>query len=260
MNLNHILDVAVSAAEKAAEIILTALETPRIADFKGKTDLVTKTDQDADQIIREHLTAKFPDHGILAEESGSTLPHADFQWIIDPLDGTTNFVHGFPPFAVSIALHYKNKPLIGCIVELPVNNIYTAIKDQGSFCNGKKISVSKTNDLSQSLLVTGFGYEHGEVWERNMKLFKHFTDISQGVRRLGAAAVDLCHVASGNLDGFWEFDLHPWDSAAGILIATEAGGKVSKMDSSSYDIYENEILVTNSLIHRKMSDIIMGIL
>lgn len=253
---NHIMDVAENAAKKAAEIILTALKTPRVADFKGKTDLVTKADRDADHIIREHIEAEFPEHGILAEESGSTLPHAGFQWIIDPLDGTTNFVHGFPSFAVSIALHYKNEPIVGCIIELPVNNIYTAIKDQGAFCNGEKISVSKTDDLSQSLLVTGFGYEHGEVWERNMKLFKHFTDITQGVRRLGAAAVDLCHVASGKVDGFWEFDLHPWDSAAGILIVTEAGGSVSKMDGSDYDINDKEILVSNSFIHKEMSIII----
>jgi myo-inositol-1(or 4)-monophosphatase len=254
LNLNHILDVAVSAAEKAAEIILTALKTPRVADFKGKTDLVTKTDRDADQIIRELIRAEFPDHGILAEESGSTLPHADFQWIIDPLDGTTNFVHGFPSFAVSIALHYKNEPMICCIIELPVKHVYTAIKDQGAFCNGKKISVSKTDDLIQSLLVTGFGYKHGDLWERNMKLFKHFTDITQGVRRLGAAAVDLCHVASGKVDGFWEFDLHPWDTAAGILIVKEAGGMVTNMDGSTYSIFNNEILATNGLIHQKMVD------
>jgi len=246
--------VAVSAAEKAAEIILTALKTPRVADFKGKTDLVTKTDRDADQIIRELIRAEFPDHGILAEESGSSLPHADFQWIIDPLDGTTNFVHGFPSFAVSIALHYKNEPMIGCIIELPVKHVYTAIKDQGAFCNGEKISVSKTDDLNQSLLVTGFGYKHGDLWKRNMKLFKHFTDITQGVRRLGAAAVDLCHVASGKVDGFWEFDLHPWDTAAGILIVKEAGGMITNMDGSTYSIFNNEILATNGLIHQKMVD------
>lgn len=254
MNLNHILDVAVSAAEKAAEIILTALETPRVADFKGKTDLVTKTDEESEQLICQIINSEFPDHGIMAEESGSTLQDSTIQWIIDPLDGTTNFVHGFPSFAVSIAVYVNNEAVVSCVIELPVNRVFTAIKGQGTFCNDSLVQVSKVNKLGQSLLVTGFGYEHGELWERNMKLFKHFTHLSQGVRRLGAAAVDFCHVASGQVDGFWEYDLHPWDTAAGILIVEEAGGKVSKMDGSPYSIYDNEILATNGLIHPYMSE------
>ena len=247
--MHHTLDVAVNAAQKAADVILAALNIPRVADYKGKTDLVTKTDKESEQLICGIIHEEFPDHGILAEESGSSLPDAEYQWIIDPLDGTTNFVHNYPAFAVSIGVYCKNSPIAACIVELPAYNVYTAIKGRGAFCNDSPISVSKVNDLEKSLLVTGFGYQHGERWERNMVLFKQFTDICQGVRRLGAAAVDLCHIASGKVDGFWEFDLHPWDSAAGILIVSEAGGKISKMDGSEYSIYDKEILVSNGLLH-----------
>ena len=196
----------------------------------------------------------FPDHGFLAEESGSSLPEAEYRWIIDPLDGTTNFVHDYPSFGVSIGILKNEEPIVACVVELPVRNIYTAIKGQGAFCNNVAISVSDVDDLEKSLYVTGFGYEHGERWERNMILFKRFTVIGQGVRRLGAAAVDLCHIASGKVDGFWEFDLHPWDTAAGILIVKEAGGMVTNMDGSTYSIFNNEILATNGLIHQKMVD------
>ncbi|HBN45443.1 MAG TPA: inositol monophosphatase [Candidatus Marinimicrobia bacterium] len=246
------LDVAISAAQGAADIILSASKKSKIADYKGRIDLVTKTDKDSEEFICNKIKEIFPDHGILAEESGSSLPDAKYQWIIDPLDGTTNFVHDYPSFGVSICIMKNEEPIVACVVELPVRNIYTAIIGQGAFCNNEAISVSSVDDLEKSLYVTGFGYEHGERWERNMILFKRFTDIGQGVRRLGAAAVDLCHIASGKVDGFWEFDLHPWDTAAGILIVSEAGGKVTKLDGSDYSIYNNEILATNGEIHQKM--------
>ena len=252
MHLNRILDLAVTAAKGAADIILSASDQPKVVDHKGINDLVTQTDKESEQYICQVINDEFPDHGILAEESGSTLPNADFQWFIDPLDGTTNFVHDYPSFAVSIGVHQNNKPIAGCVIELPANHVYTAIKGEGAFCDDNNISVSTIKDLEKSLLVTGFGYQHGERWERNMVLFKRFTDICQGVRRLGAAAVDLCHIASGKVDGFWEFDLHPWDSAAGILIVSEAGGKISKMDGSEYSIYDKEILVSNGLLHDQM--------
>jgi len=255
-DLNHIHDVAVRGGKSAAELILSALDKPRVPDYKGITDLVTKTDKESEQLICELIHDEFPEHGILAEESESSLPDADYQWIIDPLDGTTNFVHNYPAFAVSIGVYYKNKPMVACIIELPVYNVYTAIKGCGAFCNETPISVSTVDELGKSLLVTGFGYTHDDVWSKNMELYKQFTGLTHGVRRLGAAAVDLCHVASGKVDGFWEFNLHPWDSAAGILIAKEAGATVSKMDSSDYSIFDSELLVSNSLIHKEMSSII----
>lgn len=256
MDLNHIHDVAVIAAKSAAELILSAFDRPKVTDYKGKADLVTKTDTESEQLICDIIHEEFPDHGLLAEESGPSLPESKFQWIIDPLDGTTNFVHNYPSFACSIGVHYKHEPIVGCIIELPVNHVYTAVKGHGAFCDDSTITVSTVNKLEKSLLVTGFGYEHGELWERNMILFKRFTDITQGVRRLGAAAVDLCHVASGKVDGFWEFDLHPWDSAAGSLIVEEAGGKITQMNGSAYSIFDNKILASNSLIHEEMKQII----
>jgi len=246
------LVVAVEAAIAASHIIMEALEKPRVANHKGKTDLVTETDLHSENIIKSIIRASYPDHDLLAEESEKESFQSDFLWIIDPLDGTTNFVHGYPSFAVSIGLFFQNKPLIAVVLELPNTKLYTAIKDEGAWCEGQPFTCSQTDSIEKSLLLTGFGYEHGELWERNMALFKGFTDKSHGVRRLGAAAVDLCHVASGKVDGFWEFDLKPWDSAAGILIAQEAGCVVSQMDGSDYSVYDNNILVANPNIHREM--------
>ena len=246
------LVVAVEAAIAASHIIMEALEKPRVANHKGKTDLVTETDLHSENIIKSIIRASYPDHDLLAEESEKESSESDFLWIIDPLDGTTNFVHGYPSFAVSIALLFQNKPLIAVVLEMPNTKLYTAIKNEGVWCEGQPFTCSQTDSIEKSLLLTGFGYEHGELWERNMALFKDFTDKSHGVRRLGAAAVDLCHVASGKVDGYWEFDLKPWDSAAGILIAQEAGCVVSQMDGSDYSIYDNNILVANPKIHGEM--------
>jgi myo-inositol-1(or 4)-monophosphatase len=231
---------------------MEALEKPRVANHKGKTDLVTETDLHTENIIKSIIRASYPDHDLLAEESEKESSQSDFLWIIDPLDGTTNFVHGYPCFAVSIGLLFQNKPLIAVVLEMPNTKLYTAIKNEGVWCEGQPFTCSQTDSIEKSLLLTGFGYEHGELWERNMALFKGFTDKSHGVRRLGAAAVDLCHVASGKVDGYWEFDLKPWDSAAGILIAQEAGCVVSQMDGSDYSIYDNNILVANPKIHGEM--------
>jgi len=248
-DLNHIHDVAVRAGKSAADLILSALDKPRIPDYKGKTDLVTITDKESEQLICDIIHEEFPKHGILAEESGSSSPDADYQWIIDPLDGTTNFVHGYPSFAVSIGVLYQGRPIVGVVLELPSNRLFSALRGKGANCNGDSIRVSEVTALNNSLLVTGFGYEHGEKWKANMKLFQKLTDLTQGVRRLGAASVDLCHVALGIVDGFWEFDLHPWDTAAGILILTEAGGNVTQMDGKQFSIYEDNILATNGALH-----------
>jgi len=142
--------------------------------------------------------------------------------------------------------------LDACVIEISSDTIYTAINKEGAFCNNNPIKVSSENNLQKSLLVTGFGYDHDEKWEANMNLFKSFTDITQGVRRLGAASVDLCHVACGIVDGFWEFDLHPWDTAAGILIVLEAGGMITQMDGKRYDIFQRQILASNGHIHEFM--------
>lgn len=252
MNYNSLLSCAVDAANAAGNHILEALNQPRMVAHKGRTDLVTETDTLSERTIIQHIRDAFPSHSILAEESGQHDSKSDFLWVIDPLDGTTNFVHGYPSFGVSIACLQNNDPIVGAVLELPSNHLYSAMKGKGAFRNDEPIHVSNTVDLSQSLLVTGFGYEHGEPWHANMDLFKAFTDFTQGVRRLGAASIDLCHVAGGLVDGFWEFDLHPWDTAAGILMVEEAGGVVTKMDGNDFSIHDKQILASNGLIHEAM--------
>ena len=248
---NKLLDVAVEAAIASSNVIMGALNTPKKVSFKGRTDLVTTIDKDSENIIKNIIKSFFPEHNFLAEESGRDGNNSDFLWVIDPLDGTTNFVHNYPSFAVSIGLLYKKKPFISVVLEMPHVKLYSAIASEGAYCEGSRISCSSTSKLIQSLLTTGFGYDHGDLWEKNMVLFKHFTDITQGVRRLGAAAIDICHVADGKIDGFWEYDLYPWDTAAGILIAKEAGCIISNIKGENYNIYKDKnIIITNPFIYK----------
>ncbi len=249
--LPDLLKIAELAAQSAAKHILN--NDPSTVREKGPTDLVTEIDTKSEDIICEIFEKETPEFGILAEERPGINIDAEWVWVIDPLDGTTNFVHGYPSFGVSIACLNNGYPILGIVVELPVGNVYSATVGNGAFCNGNPIGVSKTNTIENGLFVTGFGYEHDEAWEANMNLFKQFTDQSQGVRRLGAASVDLCHVASGKVDGFWEFDLHPWDTAAGIVIVKEAGGTVSQMDGSPFSIFNRNIVASNKALHNKMT-------
>ena len=245
----------ISFAEKtaicASNIIMDSIDNIKV-DYKGKTDLITNIDLESERSIINKIVKSYPSHNILSEEHGLINNKSDYLWVIDPLDGTTNFVHGYPSFGVSIGLLYKNTPELGVVLELPSKNLYSALKGNGAYNNGKRISVSKISNLTNSLHVTGFGYDHGEKWSINMKLFEHFTDITQGVRRSGAASIDLCHLACGTVDGFWELDLHPWDTAAGIVIVKEAGGRITKMNGGKYSIHEDQILASNGLIHSKM--------
>jgi len=253
--IDTIFQTANYAIEKATQVIIEAYNLPKITEYKGKTDLVTKTDRQSEDIIISEIQKVFPKHGIIAEESNRINAESEYQWIIDPLDGTTNFVHGYPSFGISIGVMHHDEYICGIVKEFPVNHTYSAIKGKGAFCDGKQIHVSDVDSLNQSLLVTGFGYEHDEKWSANIELFKQFTDITQGVRRLGAAAIDLCHVASGKVDGFWEFDLQPWDTAAGVLIVQEAGGIVTKMDGTEYSINRHQLLATNGIIQSEMLNI-----
>ena len=249
----EILEVAVEASLAASNIIMEAAHNPLIKKIKkSDSDLVTHTDLKSEKIIKSFIIKNFPGHNILAEESDQINNTSDYLWVIDPLDGTTNFVHGYPSFSVSIGIYYKKNPVAGVVLEMPHIKLYTAIVNKGSWCEGNKIQSSKTENIKDSLLVTGFGYQHGDLWEKNMDLFKIFTDKCHGVRRLGSASIDICHVATGQVDGFWEYDLSPWDSAAGILIAKEAGCIVSQLNGMEYNIFNNNILVTNGIIHKEM--------
>ena len=248
------LNIAVEASLASSDIIMSSLDDAQVKDYKGRADLVTKTDLESEKIIKAIIRSNFPNHDILAEESGKDLKNSDYLWVIDPLDGTTNFVHGYPSFSVSIALYFLDKPVLGIVLEMPNLKMYSAIIGEGAFCEGVPIKCSDTSVLKDSLLVTGFDYKQNRAWKKNMKLFKHFTKITHGVRRLGAASIDICHVASGKADAFWEFNLKPWDTAAGAIIAKESGALISKANGEDFSIYGKSILVSNPQIFSEIKE------
>ncbi|GAQ90760.1 Inositol monophosphatase [Klebsormidium nitens] len=261
--LEKLVEVVTNAAKTGAAVVMDRVDKPRTVDFKGATDLVTDTDKATEEAILEVIKEAFPDHLVLGEEGGvSGGPNSDYLWCIDPLDGTTNFAHSYPCFAVSVAVLWKGRPIAGSVVEFAggpfcwVTRTFSATAGGGAFCEGQRIHVSDTESVQRSLLVTGFGYEHDDAWATNIELFKHFTDVTRGVRRLGAAAVDLCHVALGLVDAYWEYRLKPWDVAAGVLIAEEAGALVTRMDGKDFTVFDRSVIASNGKIHPQLLDVI----
>lgn len=251
------LNIAVRAARSAGNVIirnLGKLETLTIHS-KDRNDFVTEVDQKAEQEIIGILRKAFPEHGILAEESGLRDGN-DFQWIIDPLDGTTNFAHNLPLFCVSIAFAVDDHILAGFVLAPLLGELFVGVKDQGAQLNGRPIFVSNTPTLADSLLVTGFPYDHQTIFGPLMERFGSCLTATQGVRRLGSAALDLCYVASGRFDGFWEQHLKSWDTAAGYLVATEAGARTTVFSGAPYAIDEDEIVSTNGLIHDELLNLL----
>jgi|TARA_B100000315_G_C14595953_1_gene599319 myo-inositol-1(or 4)-monophosphatase len=240
------------AAGSATAYISEESEKVRQIKFKGASDLVTQADRGSEEIILNEIKNHFPDHNILTEESEGQSTESLYTWIIDPLDGTTNFVHGYPFYAVSIAVFNNGSPIVGVIVDIHRKHTYHAVIGEGAFRNDKPINVSETNRVEHSLFATGFPYIHDELWAKNFEYMKAFTDIGQGVRLAGTASIDLAHIACGWLDGFWEVGLHPWDTAAGILLISEAGGQVTKMDGREFSIFDNQICASNRIIHSNM--------
>ena len=253
---NRFLEVSLSAAREASDYIREQSQLTRQIDFKGTNDLVTQADCGSEEIILRQIEAVYPEHNILAEESEGKRLESQFTWIIDPLDGTTNFVHGYPFYAVSIALFKDELPLVAVVADVFHEQIYSAVLGEGAYRNEEKIFVTEASTLEKALLATGFPYIHNEIWQRNIELFREFTDRCQGVRRAGAAALDLCHVACGWLDGFWEHGLQPWDSAAGILIVEEAGGKITQNDGSQFSIFHDNIVASNGVLHEEILEVI----
>ena len=246
------LKLAIAAGTKAQHMIAqaNALEV----SHKGRSDLVTQIDLKSEALIRAHLTAALPNIPILGEEEGGDKNPT--QWIVDPLDGTTNFVHGFPAYAVSIALMVDSEVRVGCIVDAVNGDIYAASQGGGATLNQNPIQVSQTNHLDSALLLTGFPYDRHLQAAFYLKFVKAFMIRAQGIRRAGSAALDLAHIASGRADGYWEFGLSPWDIAAGTLLVSEAGGRVSDMKGNPLDIYAPRLLVSNAQIHQDMIHVI----
>ena len=214
-------------------------------------DLVTNADIESETLIVDSIQKKFPNDSIIAEESDIKESDSDFKWIIDPLDGTTNFVHNLPIFAVSIGLKYKNETVLGVVYNPAADKMFFAKKNKGAYLNDKIISVSSSNTLSDSLIVTGFPYLQDEKWNNSFSIFKDFYSKTQGVRRLGAAALDLCFVAMGRFEVFYEFNLKPWDICAGSIIAEEAGALVTDWDGSKYPESGERIIASNGHVHKE---------
>ncbi|CAD6251744.1 unnamed protein product [Miscanthus lutarioriparius] len=257
----ELLGVIEAAAKAGADVIMEAVNKPRNIQYKGVADLVTDTDKLSESVILEVVTKNFKDHLILGEEGGLIGDsQSEYLWCIDPLDGTTNFAHGYPSFSVSIGVLFRGKPAASTVVEFCGGPMCWSIRTisasagGGAYCNGQKIHVSQTDKVEQSLLVTGFGYEHDDAWTTNINLFKEFTDISRGVRRLGSAAADMSHVGLGITEAYWEYRLKPWDMAAGVLIVEEAGGVVTRMDGGEFTVFDRSVLVSNGLVHGQLLD------
>jgi myo-inositol-1(or 4)-monophosphatase len=248
--------IAVQAARKAGFVLKTRLGKKRKVGYKGVVNLVTEMDILAEKIIVSEIRKHFPDHSILAEERTATCQESDYRWVIDPLDGTTNYAHGFPIFCVSIALTKNNEPILGVVYDPTRDELFVAEKSKGARLNGRRLHVSPESDLSRSLLATGFPYDIRETRINNFDHFHNFAIRAQAVRRAGSAALDLCYVAAGRFDGFWEMKLAPWDLAAGSLMVSEAGGTVTDFLGRHIGLDGKHVLATNGRIHRTMLKVV----
>ncbi len=251
-------NIAVSAARAAGDRIIRQQErlTEVSITEKASNDFVTEADRQAEQIIKEAITKAYPDHKIIAEESGVQSGNDDYTWIIDPLDGTTNYMHGFPHFAVSIALKHKNRLELSVIYDPTRGDIFTAQRGRGAQLNNRRIRVSKKTQLQGALLGTGFPFKEKSLLPAYLETFQRLFQDVAGIRRAGAASLDLAYVAAGKLDGFWEFGLQPWDMAAGILLIKEAGGLVTDLQGGETYLETGNILAGNLKIAKAMLKII----
>jgi len=262
LDLGSVLSVAEKTARNAGFLLLEASLRPKQIDYKGVINLVTETDRQSEVLIKGELLATFPDHHFVGEESGGTgapIEYAPYRWYIDPLDGTTNFAHGIPHFAVSIAMSDQNdRPLVGIVYDPTRDECFTAVAGQGAFVNGKPIHVSSIEDLGQAALVTGFPYDRRVNPDNNIEEFTAFLMRTQAVSRTGSAALNLCYVAMGRFDGYWEMRINPWDVQAGILMVQEAGGHVSNYRGNQDGIYlGGETIASNGLLHEQMLNVII---
>jgi myo-inositol-1(or 4)-monophosphatase len=248
-------------AREAGALLLHYFHQGLKIEYKGEADLVTAADRAAETLIRERISKLFPSHDVLGEEQGLNDQRGDYRWYVDPLDGTTNFAHGYPVFAVSMALEHQalaerssgqqGRRIAGVIYDPTRDELFTAEQGRGAHLNGEPIHVSKAAQLKECLVATGFP-SHKRHKNPNIYFYHQITLRTHGVRRAGSAALDLCNVACGRFDGFWEFNLNPWDTAAGVLIVEEAGGKVSRFDGSPFELDSRETLASNGLVHEAL--------
>ncbi len=256
LNKTDLLADAVRISRLTGKLLKDRLLTDFSVDHKGEVDLVTEMDKSAQDLIQHEVLLKYPDHGILAEEDLDIQGSEGFLWIVDPLDGTTNYAHRFPVFSISIAVAYGNDVLCGVVYNPVSEEMFKAVRGEGARLNAMPIRVSETNQLNDSLLGTGFPYNIRETAETNLDHFSEFALRTQGIRRCGSAALDLCFVACGRLDGFWELNLKPWDIAAGALIVKEAGGVITDFEGNELPMDGSRVLASNGQLHSQMMEVL----
>jgi len=249
------LPAASAIAREAGALLMRHFQQGLKIEYKGEADLVTAADRASETLIRERISQQFPSHDVMGEEQGLNDRGSEYRWYVDPLDGTTNFAHGYPVFCVSMALERRTESSanrIAAVVYDPTRDeLFTAEQGRGAQLNGAPIHVSRTAQLKESLVATGFP-SHKRHSNPNIHFYHQITLRTHGVRRAGSAALDLCNVACGRFDGFWEFNLNPWDTAAGALMIEEAGGKVSRFDGSPFQLDSRETLASNGLLHQAL--------
>ena len=250
------LRLAVEAAKLGGEVLRQYYGKEKKIEYKGEIDVVTEADKQSERVVVDLLSSRFPHHSILAEEGGSWEKSSEYKWVVDPLDGTSNYAHDYPFFSVSIALEKRGEVIAGAVYHPILEELFIAEKGGGAYLNDRRIHVSKVTALKKALLSTGFPYDILKDPDEALGLFGNFIHASQGIRRDGSAALDLCYLAMGRFDGFWELRLNPWDTAAGVLIVTEAGGRVSNFEGQTFSIYEDNILASNGLLHEGMMEVI----
>ncbi len=250
--MTGLMEFAQNLARQAGELLAEKLTKENRVYYKGSIDLVTEADKMSEELILREISRRYPEHGIMSEESDQKNEQALMRWIIDPLDGTTNYAHGFPFFCVSIALEKEGTVALGVIYDPTRDDLFTASRAGGAYLNGKKLQISSESDLSRSLLATGFPYDIRVSKDNNLDFFCAMAVKAQAIRRPGAAALDLAYLAAGRLDGFWELKLKPWDTAAGCLMVTEAGGIISDMAGGKWNLYSPGLVASNGLIHDQM--------
>ena len=259
LDLSRVREVGIGAARAAGELLRSRIDSIREVRHKGVVDLVTDVDIASEQLVREAIGRAFPSHTILGEEGG-TLGGDDrrYRWLVDPLDGTTNYTHGFPLFCVSIGFEVEGQLRFGAVYAPCQEEMYVAEVGQGATLNGQPISVSDVVELRQAMLATGFPYER-DALPRALRSFEVLSVASQAVRRVGSAALDLCYVACGRFDAYWEHIVKPWDVGAGALIVTEAGGQMSATDGSAFSVDSGQVLASNGRLHAAMCESLAGI-
>jgi myo-inositol-1(or 4)-monophosphatase len=256
MDLKIHMQVAITAAERGARVLQAKYGSISQVRKKVAQEIVTEADTESENEIIAVIRSRYPDHEILSEESGLKTGVSDYRWIVDPLDGTVNYAHQVPIFCISIALAFQGEIVLGIVLNPLKGEVFSAIKGQGVQLNGQAIQVSSISTLSDSLLVTGFAYNVQEIFEAVITRYGNCLKAAQGMRRLGSAALDLCYVACGRFEGYWEQNLKPWDSAAGALMVAEAGGQVTTFSNRPYSVDRDEILATNGRIHGAMLELL----